>query len=96
MFIDVDNFKEINDTYGHMIGDKILSLIANRIKACIRSNDTAYRFAGDEFTVILPETTSIEANFVADRILAAFDNESLLLNEKKISGKVDVDNDLIF
>ena len=76
MFIDIDNFKGVNDTYGHMIGDKILALIAKRIKACLRSNDTAYRFAGDEFTIILPETTSSEAKFV---------HESLVVNEKEIS-----------
>ncbi len=85
MFIDIDNFKGINDTYGHMIGDKILSLIAKRIKACLRSHDTAYRFAGDEFTIILPETTSSEAKFVADRILTKFAHESLVINEKEIS-----------
>jgi len=85
MFIDIDNFKGVNDTYGHMIGDKVLALIAKRIKACLRSNDTAYRYAGDEFTIILPETTSIEAKFVADRILAKFVHESLVVNEKEIS-----------
>ena len=85
MFIDIDNFKGVNDTYGHMIGDKVLALIAKRIKACLRSNDTAYRFAGDEFTIILPETTSIEAKFVADRILAKFAHESISINDKEIS-----------
>jgi len=84
MFIDIDNFKAINDTYGHMIGDKILSIIAKRIKACIRANDTAYRFAGDEFTVILPETTSEEAKFVADRIIADFASETIAINEKEL------------
>jgi len=71
IFIDIDNFKRINDTYGHMIGDQILSRIAKKIQACLRSHDTAYRFAGDEFTVILPETTSGAAKSVADRILAS-------------------------
>jgi diguanylate cyclase (GGDEF)-like protein len=85
MFIDIDNFKGVNDTYGHMIGDKILSLIAKKIKVSLRSHDTAYRFAGDEFTIILPETTSSEAKFVADRILAKFAHESLVINEKEIS-----------
>jgi two-component system cell cycle response regulator len=83
MFIDVDNFKEINDTYGHMIGDKILALIAKGIKACLRSNDIAYRFAGDEFTIILPETTSREAKVVADRILSKFAIEPLVINEQE-------------
>jgi len=85
IFIDIDDFKEINDTHGHMIGDKILALIAKRIKACLRSNDSAYRFAGDEFTIILPETTAREAKFVADRILSKFTNEAFMINEKEIS-----------
>ena len=85
VFIDVDNLKEINDSYGHKIGDKILRLIAKRIKACLRSNDSAYRFAGDEFTLILPETTAREAKFVADRILSKFANESFVVNKIEIS-----------
>ena len=85
MFIDVDNFKSINDTYGHMIGDKILALSGKRIKASLRVNDSAYRFAGDEFTIMLPETNSSEAIIVADRILAKFVHEALVVNETKIS-----------
>jgi diguanylate cyclase (GGDEF)-like protein len=68
-----------------MIGDKILAQIAKRLKACLRANDSAYRFAGDEFTIILPETTSIEAKYVADRILSKFANESFLIEGKEIS-----------
>jgi diguanylate cyclase (GGDEF)-like protein len=85
IFIDIDNFKEVNDTHGHVVGDKILALIAKRIKACLRSNDSAYRFAGDEFTIILPETTASEAKIVADRILSKLTDESFLINEKEIS-----------
>jgi diguanylate cyclase (GGDEF)-like protein len=85
MFIDVDNFKSINDTYGHMIGDKILSLSGQRIKACLRSSDTAYRFAGDEFTILLPETKLSEAKIVADRILAEFAQDSLTIDENEIT-----------
>ena len=84
IFIDVDNFKGINDAYGHMIGDKVLSLIAKRIKSCLRSNDTAYRFAGDEFTIILPETTSGEAKVLADRIIDKFSRESIRVDELEI------------
>jgi len=85
MFVDIDKFKRINDTYGHMIGDKVLSQIANRLKDCLRSNDTAYRFGGDEFTIILPETTLPEAKYLADRILNKFNHDSLTINDKKIS-----------
>ena len=82
IFIDIDNFKKINDTFGHMAGDKVLALIAKRIKACLRFNDGAYRFAGDEFTIILPETTANEAKFVAYRILSKFTHECFAVNEK--------------
>ena len=85
MFIDVDNFKSINDTYGHMIGDKILSLIGKRIRTSLRANDTAYRFAGDEFTIMLPETKLNEAKIIADRILANFAHNSLTIDEREIT-----------
>jgi len=82
MFIDIDKFKSINDAYGHMIGDKVLSQIANRLKDCLRSNDTAYRFGGDEYTIILPETTLPEAKLVAGRIINKFDHDCLTINDK--------------
>ena len=84
IFIDIDKFKRINDSYGHMIGDRILSIIAKKIESCLRTNDTAYRFAGDEFTIILPETDSIKAKVVADRILAKFDGEPIAINGKSM------------
>jgi two-component system cell cycle response regulator len=82
IFIDIDKFKRINDTYGHMIGDKVLSLIAKKIESCLRTNDTAYRFAGDEFTIILPETASDKAKVVADRVLAKIVDEPIVVNGK--------------
>jgi len=85
IFIDIDHFKAINDTHGHMVGDQALLLIAKKIQASLRSQDTAYRFAGDEFTIILPETTSDNARFVADRIKAEMEKESLVIREQKIA-----------
>ena len=85
IFIDIDHFKAINDTYGHMVGDQALLLIAKKMQASLRSQDTAYRFAGDEFTIILPETTSDNAKFVADRIKAEMEKESLVIREQKIA-----------
>lgn len=85
MFIDVDNFKSINDNYGHMIGDKILSMTGKRIKTGLRDSDTAFRFAGDEFTIMLPETNLSEAKIVADRVLAQFGHKSLTIDEIEIT-----------
>ena len=85
IFIDIDHFKAINDTYGHMIGDQVLLLIAKKMKASLRSQDTAYRFAGDEFTIILPETASENAKLVADRIKAAMEQETLVISEREIA-----------
>ena len=85
IFIDIDNFKSVNDSYGHMVGDKAILMIAKKMKASLRSLDTAYRFAGDEFTVILPETDANQAEVVADRIRSEMENERLVIFEKQIS-----------
>lgn len=85
IFIDIDNFKSINDTYGHMTGDQALLLIARKMQTSLRSQDTAYRFAGDEFTIILPETTAENARFVADRIKAEMEKENLVIRDKEIT-----------
>lgn len=60
LFIDLDNFKKINDTLGHDIGDKLLQSVAQRLKACIRRSDIAARNGGDEFTILLNPLTSQE------------------------------------
>ena len=85
IFIDIDKFKAINDTYGHMVGDQALLLIAQKMQTSLRSQDTAYRFAGDEFTIILPETTLDNAKLVAERIKTAMDEESLMICEQEIT-----------
>jgi len=85
IFIDIDSFKAINDTYGHMVGDQALLLIAKKMQVSLRSQDTAYRFAGDEFTIILPETTAANAKVVADRIRAEMEKDSLVILDQEIT-----------
>lgn len=68
MMIDLDNFKSINDTYGHLEGDRVLIDFAQKTKAAIRETDQLSRFGGDEFLIILPNTSLKEAKLSAERI----------------------------
>jgi diguanylate cyclase (GGDEF)-like protein len=72
MFVDLDHFKKINDTYGHAVGDKLLQLVASRIVSCVRRSDTVSRQGGDEFIVLLAEVSHAEDSvFIARKILNA-------------------------
>ena len=75
LLLDIDNFKEFNDNFGHLEGDKVLVRFSQIIKSCLRTNDSAYRYGGEEFTVILPETNGEEAKTVAQRIRASLESE---------------------
>lgn len=71
MFIDLDKFKYVNDTYGHDIGDLLLVEVGQRLKNAVRASDTAARTGGDEFIVLLPEVASAsDVHGVAGKILA--------------------------
>jgi len=76
LLLDIDNFKEYNDNFGHLEGDKVLVRFSQIIKSCLRANDSAYRYGGEEFTVILPETSGEEAKTVAQRIRATLEAEN--------------------
>lgn len=68
MMIDLDNFKSINDTYGHLEGDRVLVDFAQKAKAALRETDQLSRFGGDEFLIILPNTSLYEAKLSSERI----------------------------
>jgi diguanylate cyclase (GGDEF)-like protein/PAS domain S-box-containing protein len=72
LLLDLDKFKEVNDTMGHAIGDTLLKIVAERLQDTVRHEDTVARLGGDEFTVILEDITLFEdAGFIAEKILAA-------------------------
>jgi diguanylate cyclase (GGDEF)-like protein len=68
LMMDIDNFKHINDTYGHPVGDQVLREIANCISQTVRKIDISSRYGGEEFTVILPETNLKDARIIAERL----------------------------
>lgn len=68
LFIDIDNFKPVNDSHGHQAGDQLLREIASRLRLCTRAIDTIARFGGDEFVLLIDEATLVEANLAAVRI----------------------------
>ena len=75
MFIDLNNFKIVNDTHGHMAGDQILQSVAQRLRQCIRTVDTLARHGGDEFTLLLPDLTKPEdVAIIAQKILSELDH----------------------
>ena len=70
LMADLDQFKDINDQYGHMVGDQVLITVGELIRAQLRDEDVAGRVGGDEFLVVLPRTGLHDAQFIAERILA--------------------------
>jgi diguanylate cyclase (GGDEF)-like protein len=79
LFLDLDKFKQINDTYGHHIGDLLLIEVAKLIQTCIRETDTLSRLGGDEFGILLEDIVSAElAQRVANKIVKALQTPFML------------------
>lgn len=76
LLLDIDDFKAFNDTYGHVEGDYVLSRIGQIIKRCLRETDSAYRYGGEEFTIILPMATSWDGMITAKRIQTELKKEA--------------------
>ena len=76
---DIDNFKRINDLYGHVNGDTVLKSLAQIIKGTVRTQDSVGRYGGDEFTLILPETSNEDASDIIDRLRMKIENIKIML-----------------
>ncbi len=84
LFIDLDGFKAINDTYGHNVGDLLLIEVAHRLKSTIRISDTVARLGGDEFTIILTDLKEVqETQIIAQKIIDEL-NKEFIIDENKL------------
>ncbi len=88
LMLDLDDFKQINDTFGHLTGDAVLRSVAGLLSSSIRSEDVAARYGGEEFAILLPHRTAEQARAVADRIRSRV--ESLPLSVEGLSAPVRV------
>ncbi|RUM49939.1 MAG: hypothetical protein DSY47_02730 [Hydrogenothermus sp.] len=90
-FIDIDNFKEINDRYGHLIGDEVLKALAKALKEELRGSDYIFRYGGEEFVLILPSVKSLSDLFnILEKIRKKVENISLKVDSKEIRFTVSI------
>lgn len=82
LLADLDHFKRINDAYGHMVGDEVLFAVASILARQIRPSDLIARFGGEEFAIILPDTSAKEARQIAERIRAAIDTTRIKIDSE--------------
>lgn len=87
---DIDNLKPINDNLGHRAGDMVIRQIARRIQACIRQIDSASRYGGDEFAIILPNTSLSDAIVVAERMVKMVSDSPAIWDDQEITLSISV------
>jgi len=90
IMIDMDNLKGINDNFGHRVGDKAIRQVSRKIKQCVRQIDTAARYGGDEFAVILPNTNLADAIIVAERMVEAVSSSKVIAKGEELSLSISV------
>lgn len=90
LLLDIDHFKRINDSYGHMFGDQVIKAVVQRVTHILRRADYFGRFGGEEFVILLPETNLEQALIVAQRILETTASTAFHLREETISVSVSI------
>jgi len=84
ILFDVDNFKTLNDTYGHLAGDDVLRVLGNACKKCLRASDVLARYGGEEFVILLPLTNAAAARGLAERIRRAVEDMPIVFGNARL------------
>lgn len=84
IIVDIDNFKMFNDIYGHPVGDQVLQIVSESLCTSVRAADIIGRYGGDEFMLIMPETSSRGSIEVAERVLAAIGDREIVVNGERL------------
>ena len=79
--LDIDHFKSVNDTYGHLVGDKVLRAVADALTAQLRPYDKSGRFGGEEFVILLPQTAEDDARHIAERLRTHVANMAIPIDD---------------
>ena len=85
VFLDVDQFKDVNDSIGHRAGDELLQGLAHLLRQCVREQDVLSRSGGDEFSILLPNTTMPQARAIAEKIEDAIRHHTFLLERRPVN-----------
>lgn len=99
ILMDIDNFKHVNDTFGHVIGDTAIRYVSGLIMANTLVSDTSFRYGGDEYAVIMPDTELASARELAERLRRTIEQNPLLISDKRIEltlsmGVISFDGDI--
>jgi diguanylate cyclase (GGDEF)-like protein len=79
VMFDIDDFKKVNDSHGHLIGDQVLRVLASTVRKATRTTDTVCRFGGDEFLILMPESGADQAMATAERLRQKISNEMVVV-----------------
>lgn len=89
LFIDIDHFKSVNDNHGHLVGTQILADVASVLRGLLRDTDHCYRYGGDEFVILVPNTTPDNAKMIGHRILKTIKGREFKIDTSKLMGRLD-------
>ena len=90
LIVDIDHFKHINDEFGHAAGDKVLKEVVDKLKQELRKGDLIGRLGGEEFAILLPDTSPKDTHALADRLRSKVENLTLTLEKKTVKVTISI------